>query len=316
VTRTTVTRGHVLASSAFALTASAWPFKARADVATVRIGATPSDAYAQPFYANATGLFERGAVNADIQVFPNASPAFAALVGGSLDISGHDLIGFANAINHGIPIQLIAAGSVYSSAAPTTLLCVSKTATFRVPKDLEGHTVAVPALGSLSATSLRAWLAMNGADPARVLLVELPPSEMGGALERGTIDGGVIVEPALTTAKDKVRVFGKPYDVAGKSFPLNVWFAKSDWLVQNAATARAVVAAFYSASRWANSHRSESLGIVAKYSKVDASRMQDMTRATYATSLDPAKLQLVLNMALKFKAISAPIDVAAVTAKL
>lgn len=315
--RAPITRRRTIALGAAGIAASVFPHRVRAaDIADVRMAATPSDAYAQPFYAKDNGFFDQGAINAQIQLFPNASPAMSALVGGSLDVSGHDMLAVGNAINHGIPITIVAAGSIYSPNAPTTLLCVAKNGAIRSAKDLEGRTAAVPTLGSLSEISLRAWIAMNGADPALVHLIELPPSQMGAALERGTIEAGLIVEPALTAARDKVRILGKPYDAAGNAFPINVWFTMRDFAAKNPDVVRRVVAAFYKASRWANTHQGESLPIVSKYTKIDPVHMQGMTRATYATALDPSKLQPIVDMALKYKAIEKPIDIAAYIAKL
>ena len=63
----------------------------------------------------------------------------------------------------------------------------------RSAKELEGQTVAVGTLVSLTSVSLRMWLAQNGADPAKVQFIEMKFGEMPAALERGTVAAAYLV---------------------------------------------------------------------------------------------------------------------------
>jgi hypothetical protein len=54
---------------------------------------------------------------------------------------------------------------------------------------------------------------------------------------------------------------------------------------------------------WANAHPGESGDILIKYSKMDPALMHSMVRAVYATTLDPALVQPVLDASVKYGAL-------------
>jgi hypothetical protein len=66
--------------------------------------------------------------------------------------------------------------------------------------------------------------------------------------------------------------------------------------------------AIYESARWANvkANQARSGEIVAGIAKLDPAIVQNMTRATYATSADPKLLQPPLDFAYKYKFIDRP----------
>jgi NitT/TauT family transport system substrate-binding protein len=309
-------RSQVLSLLGGAAAAAFAPARALGQTTKIRIGTQQTEAYAQPYYARDTGIFQQQGLDVEIVPFNNAAISTAALVGGSIDVAGNDVIELANAVNRGIPLVLIAGGALYRSAAPTLLLCVDKNAPIRNAKDFEGQTVAVTVLGGLSYTVTRAWLASNGADLSKIHIIELPPIEMAAALSRGTVAGATISEPSLNVAKATVRPLGKPYDVVANEFQISSWLTSRDWLSRNADTAKRLTVAFYAASRWANAHQSDSLAILEKYTKLNPDNTKGMTRARYATALPLTQLQPLLETALKYKTVERPIDLSKFIATL
>lgn len=311
----TFSRSKALALLAGASAASLIPGRANAQSAKIRFGATPADTYGQPIYATDMGFFKQAGLDVELTVFPTNGAGMAAIAGGSIDIMGNDAIGFANAVSHGIPLVIIAAGAIYTSAAPTTLLCVAKNSTITQAKDFEGKVIALAVLGGLMYTSIKAWLTQNDADIEKVQFLEFPAAQMGGVLARGTVAGAVIPEPALSASAAVVRGFAKPYDAVAKTFQITTWFTTHDWLAKNPAAAKQLTGALYASSRWANAHQNESLEILAKYAKLDLKDHRNMTRTKYATAVDPALLQPVVDAAVKWNTINKPVDIASNVAK-
>lgn len=282
----------------------------------LRIATPGGDTYAEPFYAQDTGLLAKAGFDGQLTVLNNAGAVLAAVVGGSVDVGIGDIIGIANAVNHGIPISIFAGAGLYQSSAATTLLCVDKSSAVRQAKDLEGKVVSVVTLVGLGTSATKAWLTQNGADLEKIRFLELPQSEMQPALARGLVAAAVLVEPFLNAAKNDVRVLGKPYDAIGKEFLICQWIATRDWLARNAAAAKRLVGAIYESARWANTHHDESLPIIAKYNKVDPDRMRGIVRAVYATTLDVALIQPVIEIGVRYKTIEKTVDAAGLIAKL
>ncbi len=256
------------------------------------------------YYALDMGFFSRAGLNVQMLQFNNGSAQAEAAAGGSLDVGVGEATELANGAMRGLPFAIIAGGSLYNTNAPTTLLVVAKNSPIKTAKDLEGKTIAVPALIALTATAVRAWLVENGADLAKVRFVELPLAAQADAIARGTIDAAHLGEPQLTAGSAVVQPIAKPYDSIAKQFLISDWFTTKDWLAKNPDAAKRFVAAAYDTQRWANAHRDESMAILAKYAKYDLDRVRGMRRSSYATSCDPRLIQPVLDAGTKYKALA------------
>ena len=294
------------------------PRAARAQSApvTLRIGTVNADTYAGCYYALDLGLFAKAGLNVAVTPFSNGAAIAAAVAGGSLDAGIGDATELANGINRGLPFVLIAGGGMYSTAAPTTALCISKTSAIAKAADLEGQNVAVVSLVSLMSSGVKSWLTQNGADVAKIHFVEMPFPQMVPALARGTLAAATLSEPIMSDAlSNDAKIFGKPYDAIAKQFLISDWFSTRDWVAKNPDVAHRFVGALYDAARWANGHHDDSAAILAKYTKLDVERIRHMNRAPYATDLKAALVQPVLDTAFKYKSLETATNAATMIAK-
>ncbi len=243
-----------------------------------------------------------------VQTFPNGAAQAAACIGGAIDVGLGEATELANAVVHGLPLAVFAGGGLYETATPSTVLCVAGNAPFRVAKDFEGQTIAVPAITALSAMAVKAWLVKNGANLARVTFIELPTIQMVPALERGTVAGAHFGEPFLSSAGTAVRRLAAPYDAVGKRFLISDWFSTRSWLTANPALAKRLTDAIYTTARWANSHHDASAAILAKYTKIDVELIRKMRRVNFATALEPQLIQPVLDTALTYGGLTRHVD--------
>lgn len=309
-------RSHALSLLGSAAAATAFPTLSNAQQIKIRIGAPVSEIYAESLYGFESGIFKQAGLDVEVMQFNNTAIATAALMGGSVDVSGNDAIELANAVNHGLPLVFIAGGALYRSVAPTILFCVEKNSSLRNVKELEGQTVAVVTLGGLMYTATRAWLAQNGADIQKIRMIELPSSQLAVGLARGTVAAATIPEPALTAARPSVRIIGKPFDAIAKEFQISSWLTTRDWIAKNPEAARRLIGAIYATARWANANQSDSLVILEKYAKLNPDDTRGMTRARYSTSLPVSQLQPLLDIGLRSKTIASPIDITKYVAAL
>lgn len=282
----------------------------------VRMGSVPADTYAGGYYALDLGLFDKAGLSVEVVPFTNGAAMAAAAAGGSIDVGIGDATELANGIGRGLPFVLIAGGGVYSTAAPTTTLCVAKSSTIARAADLEGKTVAVVSLVSLMSAGVKSWLTQNGADVTKIQFVEMPFPQMPGALSRGAIAAATLSEPIMSDAlAADAKILGKPYDAIAKQFNISDWFTTRDWLSKNPDVAKRFVGAIYDAARWANAHHDDSAAILAKYTKIDVDRIRRMNRSGYATDLRAAMVQPVLDTAFKYKALTTATQASTMIAK-
>jgi NitT/TauT family transport system substrate-binding protein len=311
-----LSRSKALALLAGATALAPGALRAQAPV-PLRVGTVLADSYAEPYYALDEGFFERAGFAAEVVPFANGAAMAAAAAGGSLDIGVADAVEIANGVSRGLPFELIAGAGLYTSNAATTALCVLKDAPIAHAAELEGQTVAVISLVSMTSAGVKSWLTQNGADVAKIHFIELPYPQMLPALSRGVVAAVTLGEPLLSGATSSAaRVFGKVFDAIGKEFLISDWFSTRDWLGKNPRAAKRAVQVIYETARWANTHHDESAVILAKYSKIDVDRIRQMNRCVYATNLQVAMVQPVLDAAFKYQALRSATSAASLIAKI
>jgi NitT/TauT family transport system substrate-binding protein len=277
--------------------------RAQTPLQTLRVGATANDTYAEAYYAQDMGFFTKAGLAVELTTFPNGAAISAGVASGALDIGVSNPVQLANAVVHNVPLAFIAGGALNSTAAPTALLCVAANSTIKDAHDLIGKTIAISALKDSTYLAASLYLAKNGIDPSSVHLIELPFSEMGPALQRGTVQAAVISEPSTTRAviAGEARVFTKIFDSIASSFLISGWFTTSDWYKKNTALAKRYAATIYDTARWANAHHDLSGAILQKYAHLDAETTRRMPRCTYTTSLDPQQIDPLLALCAQAK---------------
>lgn len=311
----TLTRARTLALIAAGTAVTPRVARAQGN-ATVRIGWVPSDVGAECYYGKDQGMFARAGIDAELMQFTNAQAISNAAAANAIDVGSSDMIQTANAFLHGVPFAFFAGAAQYSSAAPTLVLNVLKNSPYQKATDLEGQTVAVIALNSISSISVQEWLRQNGADVTKVKIFEAPFPVMLPGLERGTIAAALLAEPFLTAAAAETRQLAKTYDSVGKEFYITAWFTSRDWIKRNPDLARRFRSAIYDTARWINTHHAESAVTLSDLTKLPIEGIRAMNRATFATNLDPKLMQPVLDIGARYKAIEKPVAAADLIASI
>jgi NitT/TauT family transport system substrate-binding protein len=310
--RSTVLRLGLAAGS----TAAAFPRRAFAQSAVIRVGAPFSDTFGAPFYAKEAGAFARAGFDLQVTSMSNAGAVAAAIAGGALELGIGDFVSSTNAIERGLPIQLLAGCGLYEATAANSLVCVPNNSPIKSVRDLEGKSCSAPTLVGLTTASIKAWLTQNGVDPEKVRIVELTSSSAPAAVLRGTVDAGLLAEPYYTPVRNEFRDIGHPFDAIAKEFLVSSWFASKVWVEADPVRAKRTIAAIYETQRWANAHHNETLEIFAQTTKLPIEQLRPMPRTRYATELLPRYVQPVLDTAARFKLIDHSLDAASMFPKL
>ena len=152
-----------------AATAAAWaaPLRAQTTAPVVRMGTILADSFAQPFYALDAGFLERAGINGQVTVFGGSGAISTAVASGAIDLGLCDAVVIANGIIHGVPFATIAGSGLFRGTEPTGFLCVDKTSALKDPKELNGKSISVPSLGSLTTLAIQEWLCRIRPTPTR-----------------------------------------------------------------------------------------------------------------------------------------------------
>lgn len=281
------------------------PVKAQPAMVTVRVGITPSDNDTPVVYGARAGLYAKGGLDVQLQKASNGSAVAAAVVSGTFDIGESSLVSLMNAHLRGVPVALIAAGSVYQAKAPMALLVVAADTPYKTAKDLEGKTIGVPSLNDLNSVATQAWVDKNGGDATTLKFVEFSNSAGTAGLVEHRIDAYVLFNPSLAAALDsgKVRVLGPAYGAIKDNYMFADWFATIDWADKHPDIVKTFAHVTAQAAAYTNAHHVETAPLVAEFTGIPLPIVLKMTRTDTATILNPADIQPLIDTAAKYKMI-------------
>ncbi|HXQ23567.1 MAG TPA: ABC transporter substrate-binding protein [Candidatus Acidoferrales bacterium] len=286
--------------------APAWPRAAFA-LDTIRVATGPVDAALEAAYAQRLGFAAEAGLDCTIELLGSGAANVAAVLGGAVDIGLSNVLTVLAAHERGVPLGIVAAAAVYSSKNPTSVLLVPDDSPVRSARDLNGRYVAVSALRDITQFAPMAWMDANGGDAKSVHFVEIPFPAMPVALAEHRVDAAFITEPFATRAKDHARVLAPAFDAIAPQFQISVYAASFSWTAAHPELARRFAALIYRTGAYANVNRTRTGEFLMQIAKIDADQLKITPRATYAEHADPAAIKPVIDVALKYGAIAAPV---------
>jgi NitT/TauT family transport system substrate-binding protein len=290
-------------SAAAAVAALPRPLRA-ANPDVVRFVAVPADADADFYAAKQMGFLAKAGISPEVIALANGSAAIEALVSGTFEVGGVNILSLARAREKGILLQPIALGPEYNTAKPTAAIMVASDSAFHSARDLNNRIVAVNELKSIAQIATQAWIDKNGGDSSTIKFVELPFRAAQVALTQRRVDAAFVSEPFVTMSKTDCRSIGKPYDGIATHFSISGWVCRDEWLRANIDVATRVHQALHEGSVWANRHHDETAQFMSVATDLDLSIMKASTRATFTEQLNLATTQQVLDVSLKYGALT------------
>lgn len=304
-------------SGAVAAGSSAFvPRPVRGQESVLRVLTIASGPGALPLFARDTGFFASAGLNVEVTTMNNGAAILAAVAGGAVEIGEGNAGSIAAAFLRGIPLTVIADGGLYDAKKPLTLLCVARDSPIATPKDLNGKRIALNGLKQLGQAGMELWLDKNGGDSRSVGYVEMPFSAFAAALEAGRIDAALIAEPALTLARDKVKIIAAPFDAVAPVFSYAAFAALRDWTAKNRTVAERFSAVIRRTAQWANDDPHAAETLFAKYMNISPALAYSMTPLRYATKLEPSNLQPVIDVMAKYGYLPSSLDAGKLIARL
>jgi ABC-type nitrate/sulfonate/bicarbonate transport system substrate-binding protein len=103
----------------------------RAETLALQLGAMPTDASAQAFYALDRGFFKAAGLDVTLTVLTNTASIASAVSAGAVDIGYGSVVPLAEAHNRGLSFKAIAPAGMYAGLPSTLMMMVSKRSTSR-----------------------------------------------------------------------------------------------------------------------------------------------------------------------------------------
>lgn len=275
-----------------------------AQTAKLRVAAIPIDISGASIYAVEMGFFKKHGLDVDLTVGGSGPAVAAAVIGGSLDIGSGNSTSLATGHERGVPLVLVAPSGAYSAKNPSGELLVLKTSPLKAPKDLVGKTVGIGNIRAISEVAMRAWLDQNGVDNNAVKFVEIPFSQMGGALTAGRVDAVLPEEPALSAvlANGDSRRIGLPNSAIAALWVEGGYFCTLEFAKAHPDIVKNFADAIAETDAWANKNHDATAKILAKYGLTVTPQMH---RVFYPERLHAADLQPLIDASAKYGVLKA-----------
>jgi NitT/TauT family transport system substrate-binding protein len=266
----------------------------------LRIATLPIESAAEVYYAKEMGFFAKAGFDADIQTMQTSAAMAAAAASNSIDIGYSPVDSMATIHQKKVPVVIIAPANEYVSPSRNAGLALPANSPVRVAKDLNGKTIAVSNLRSLSENAARAWMDRNGGDSSTAKFVEIPFPAMQPALDAGRIDAAWVAEPFISASAKNGRVIEYGFDAIATRFLIGAWFTTAQWASDHRDAVARFAAMMHETAVWANKNPAQSGVIVGKYTKIDPAVLATMTRSRYAEALTAASMQPLIDISAKY----------------
>ncbi len=278
------------------------------DPIVVRAGTIPADVAATVEYARDLGYFKNAGLDVQVQIMQSGPVIAPAVIGGSLDVGAANTGSLAGARERGLPLRIFAAASQVGPTTATDVIMVKADSPIKTAADINGKTVAIVAMKTVQHALFLAWVDKHGGDSKTVKMVEIPFPSMVAALDSGRVDVAIPSEPFTSQGRAGNRVLGNCYEALKSPMLLFGFFATDAWLAANADTALKFAAGIKQAAVWANAHPLASATLLTHFTNLDPAIANAMSRATYATSIDPVMIQPAIDFMVQYGFLPKAID--------
>jgi NitT/TauT family transport system substrate-binding protein len=277
--------------------------------AKIRVGGSASYGIVGTLYGIHSGLFKKYGLDVEYTYMNNGAAILSAVVGGSIEVGKGALFNVILAHAKNVPILLEGVSEIYRVEAPDVAVVVPKASGVRNAADLNGKTIAVPALGDFFAVATMSWMDDNGGDSHSVKFVELPNRAAATAIVSNHVDAAVLADPIRSdsVSSGASREIGYPMAVT-KRYAATTYFATPSFTGPNRDVMTRFRRGLSEASTYANAHQDEMIAIIAQEMHVDpkvVALLPPSIVGTTAQLKDAQLFQPVIDVAVKYKAIPA-----------
>ncbi|WP_340537739.1 ABC transporter substrate-binding protein [Nocardioides sp. GXZ039] len=246
---------------------------------TVTVVTLPAAFSAPVWLGVEQGFFEDEGLTVKTTMVPNAAAGVPLLSSGQAQFGFGNIIPFVLARTNGVPLSFVAGSTAtVATDGDDTDCAASKTGgSINTAADLEGGSIAVPALKAAPELVVRAWLKAAGADGDKIDFVQLAPDAALQAIDKGDIDASYLFEPWCTMAAAQgYHIFDYPASKAVPGLPDGTVAATEDYLSKNPEQAAAFQRAFKKSVEYTKAHPDEARAIVGEELDVPADVLADL----------------------------------------
>jgi NitT/TauT family transport system substrate-binding protein len=257
------------------------------------------------------GIFDKHGLDVELEATQGGAATLPALLNGDVQIGGSNVVSLLIAESQGLPIQAIAPGTSARGEGQDDFgaLLAAPGSGVTEAKELEGGTVAVNTLDNIAEVVVKAALDKEGADPARVKLIEVPFPDMGAAMERGDVDAAFSIEPFVSMSVDAgAKVVDYSYVTTEPNMQVGAYAVSRDFAAENADTVDAFKAAVAETAERVASDEQAFRTYLSEEAEVDPKLARSMVLPEWHEELAVDSLENTADLMLRYGLVEEPVD--------
>jgi NitT/TauT family transport system substrate-binding protein len=252
-------------------------------------------------------LFSAGGLTVTTEPVQSGAVALPALVAGDLDVLFSNHVSTIAARAQNLDVRIIAEAS---RARPDNFAVVTlPDSPVQRPADLAGRTLGVNALNNIAHLTVSAVLGVEGITAGQLSFVEIPFPDMTNALANGRVDAAFLPEPFLSEARRTLAVSTilDPCSGPTAELPIDGYVVTSAFAEQNPDTVRTFRDSLVEAQRRC-ADRAVLEPLLVSSARVSPETAGRISASAYPTTTEPAQIQRVADLMIRFGELTAPVD--------
>lgn len=279
---------------------------------TFNVGTIPNPSDVAIYLGNAEGFYEDVGVEVKPKTATGFAPNLASVINGESQVGFAAVVPLIVAKSKGAPIRIIAgadkASDTYDAATDPDLVFVAGDSAIDSPKDLEGKTVAVTALGSIQDLGIRIMVKRDGGDPDKVKFLTFASNDMASAIKAGRVDAAAISEPFSTAAAEAGLTPLFSYVTSPTpGAPVGAYFTSEATADTNVELMDTFVGALDKSNAYASSHPETVKTLLSEYTKIPPDLIEKINTFEYDSMIGDAQIARLSDLLIEYGYMRKPV---------
>ncbi len=181
------------------------------------------------------------------------------------------------------------------------VILVKRDSPYRSLEDLEGKTIGVPLLRSITTLTTSRALEKQGVDPSEVRFVEVPFPQAVPVLERGRVDAVFVAEPFATAGlRAGHRKISHPVAETAPDYITAGFFATDRYIARNREVVDRFAQAIHRSFDYAAAHPEAVRRVIPSFTEIPAPVARRIKLPDFSRYTDTSTIELTADLAQKY----------------
>ncbi|WP_104129603.1 ABC transporter substrate-binding protein [Cryobacterium sp. N21] len=287
--------------------AEATPEHVTDEATTVRVAVQAIADFAPIWLGLEQGFFTDAGI--DLQIVEGGASSAAQiplLLSKSADIAATTAAAALQASASGLEVKIVAGLTDFATnaSADQSGLLVAVGSDIKGFADLEGKTVAISGLKSVSEAVISAAVDAAGGDSSKVSFIQGPMPTLGDMVVTGGAQATFLIDPFLTLAtKSGLEVLGRPFADVAPGVPGTSLVASTEYAAANPGVIKKFREALKLSAAFANENPDRVNKALSAEAKVPLEMLEGTTVPKFVSVVDPQRLEVEAAMLRKYGAL-------------